>query len=76
MGIRFKCPETPNAVKERVAAIGRSKKTVSQTNTIMTEEGETAEHVVQSMSAVDPETLTHVEYESYVTRHEVHLGTL
>ncbi len=88
MGIRFKNPDTPIEVKEKASSLGRSKKTVtatkqtvSQTNTIVTEEGEPAghvvtHHVVQSMSAVDPDTLTHVEYESTVTRHEVHLGTL
>lgn len=90
MGIRFKNAETPQAVKERAAAIGRSKKTsattvtkqmVSETNTIVNEDGETAghvvtHHVVQSMSSVNPETLTHVEYEASVTRHEVHLGTM
>jgi hypothetical protein len=88
MGIRFKNPDTPIDVKEKASSIGRSKKTVtatkqtvSQTNTIVTDEGEPAghvvtHHVVQSVSAVDPDTLTHVEYESTVTRHEVHLGTL
>jgi hypothetical protein len=96
MGIRFKHAETPEAVKERAAAIGRSKKVgiggasatttvtkqmVSETNTIVNEDGEAAghvvtHHVVQSMSSVDPDTLTHVEYEASVTRHEVHLGTL
>jgi hypothetical protein len=96
MGIRFKTAETPDSVKERANAIGRSKKTgsktvattttvmkqmVSETNTIVNEDGEAAghvvtHHVVQSISSVDPETLTHVEYEASVTRHEVHLGTL
>lgn len=93
MGIRFKHAETPEAVKERAAAIGKSKKAsgaatttvtkqmVSETNTIVNEDGEAAghvvtHHVVQSMSSTDPETLTHVEYEASVTRHEVHLGTL
>ena len=98
MGIRFKTAETPEAVKERAAAIGRSKKAgvagaaatatttvtkqmVSETNTIVNEEGKAAghvvtHHVVQSVSSVDPDTLTHVEYEASVTRHEVHLGTL
>jgi hypothetical protein len=106
MGIRFKNAETPDAVKERASAIGRSKKTgagagagaassttatvatttltkqiLSETNTIVNEDGEEAghvvtHHVVQSISSIDPETLTHVEYEASVTRHEVHLGTL
>jgi hypothetical protein len=93
MGIRFKHAETPEAIKERAAAIGKSKKTtpstkttvtkqmMSETNTIVNEDGEAAgrvvtHHVVQSVSSVDPETLTHVEYEASVTRHEVHLGTL
>jgi hypothetical protein len=87
-GIRFKNPETSDDVKERAAAMGKPKKvvatstqqTVSETNTIVTEEGPSGRvvthQVVQSMSAVDPETQTHVAYESSVTRHEVHLGTI
>lgn len=92
MGIRFKNPETPESVKERAAAIGKPKKAtaatttvtkqmMSETNTIVNEDGEAAghvvtHHVVQSVSSVDPDTLTHVEYEASVTRHEVHLGTI
>lgn len=87
-GVRFKNPETSEDVKERAAAIGKKKvttttqqtTTVSETNTIVTEEGEqgcvVTRQVVQSVSSVDPDTLTHVEYEASVTRHEVHLGTL
>jgi hypothetical protein len=89
-GIRFKNPETSDDVKERAAAMGKPKKivtttatqqtTVSETNTIVTEDGSggrvVTHQVVQSVSAVDPETQTHVAYEASVTRHEVHLGTL
>jgi hypothetical protein len=88
-GIRFKHPEVPDEIKERASAMGKAKKTttttttksVSETNTIVTEEngsgGRVVTHqVVQSMSAVDPDTQTHVAFEASVTRHEVHLGTL
>jgi hypothetical protein len=86
-GIRFKNPEVTDDIKERASAMGKAKKTttttksVSETNTIVTEENGTSgrvvtHQVVQSMSAVDPETHTHVAFEASVTRHEVHLGTL
>ena len=88
-GIRFKNQETSDDVKERASAMGKPKKvvtatatqqTVSETNTIVTEDGPTGRvvthQVVKSMSTVDPETLTHVAYEASVTRHEVHLGNI